>query len=1131
MISPGNPLPHYLFMEKETSFFDRLTFDSALNQTFIARYFRNIRTIILLVVTLSLAGLATYFSLPRELNPSIQIPNVFVSTAFPGAGPEDIENLLTVPIEDAVNGLSGVTKVSSTSQENFSSVIIEFGSGTDPEKAKRDVQSAIDSISSLPEDAKTPKVQVLDFQDQPVINFVLSGSVDSKSLTRFADTLKDTIKGLSGVEKVNILYRQEEAVTVTLKPAVLRERHLSPLTVAKVIEEAVSSHPAGNVSTDSTTFALTVATAAHSVAELRALPIVVGQSIVPLGELALIVDAPAHNSAQSYYADQNISPVRNIAFSVFKTDTADTTAVVEAVLNASQKLSATYGDQFVIEPVFNGAHEIKKKFDQLFHDFALTLLLVFTVLFCFFGLRQSIIAALAIPLTFLGTFMVMRAFGISINFIALFSLLLALGILVDNAIVIISAMANYERTKKFTPDETALLVWRDFRAVIFTTTITTVWAFLPLLLATGIIGEFIKPIPIVVSSALAISAVIALLVVIPLMAMFLKGDFPRRVIMLIYVLLFALCAFLLFLLIPAGPFRFLLFLLALLIVLLLFTLVRSLRHAVHTYEASHFKTFFVKLHRISTRGLFDFDSIAHRYEKFIGEIIADKTSRRKTIAALILFSFFSYALVPFGYVVNEFFPGDNLDIVYVSVELPKNTTVDESSKVARSLLETFRHFPETHFVTAEIAAAAPSEKNNIAMSNDFNKLLFTFLLAPANERTHTSAEIVSALNKQYGNYNQGALSASQLSGGPPAGSDLELKLLGSDLSTIETYGKKVSDFLKGEAGITAVNTSIATGASKIVFEPNKELFAKNGLNENDSAFLLRTLGSGFTIKSDARLGEDKRDIILYLGDSASLENPATLSTLTLHTANGDLPLGALGTFTLKPNPTLITREDGKRTLSISASVAAGYSVSTKNKALEQFATTLNLPTGYSWKTGGVNDENNKSVQSILQAMLLSALLIFGTMAIQFNSFRKALIVLLVVPLAVSGVFILFALSGTPLSFPALIGILALFGIVVNNSIIMVDKINRNMASGLPLNQAISEGAASRLEPILLTALTTIVGLIPITLSDPIWQGLGGAIIAGLTFSGVAKLFFIPVIYRIWFGEKQSLTDEHPRQAT
>ncbi len=157
-------------------------------------------------------------------------------------------------------------------------------------------------------------------------------------------------------------------------------------------------------------------------------------------------------------------------------------------------------------------------------------------------------------------------------------------------------------------------------------------------------------------------------------------------------------------------------------------------------------------------------------------------------------------------------------------------------------------------------------------------------------------------------------------------------------------------------------------------------------------------------------------------------------------------------------------------------------------------------------------------------MLLSALLIFGTMVVQFNSFRKALIVLLVIPIAVSGVFIFFALFGIPLSFPALIGVLALFGIVVNNSIIMVDKINKNLDLGLSVRESVVEGATSRLEPILLTALSTIVGLIPITLSDPIWQGLGGAIIAGLTFSGIAKLFFIPVIYEIWFDHTSPTSD-------
>lgn len=1105
-------------MQKESSFLDRLTFDSSLNKTFIASYFRNIRTIILVVLTLTLAGLATFFTLPRELNPNIQIPIVFVATPFPGAGPEDVEKLITVPLEDAVTGLSGVEKVSSVSQENISTLSIEFGSGTDPEKAKRDVQSALDGVNDLPEDAEAPKVQVLDFQNQPVMNFILSGT-DGGSLNRLADTLEERLKDISGVEKVSVSYRREEEISIILKPEILAERGLRPLSVSGSIQTAISNHPAGNVSTDGTSFALTQDTTATSLEELRALPLVLGETVVSLGEIATLRAEPKRSAPESYYADADTSATRGIVFSLFKTDSADTATTVAAILSSTETLRATYGSQFTFEPVFDGAKEIKKSFDQLFHDFALTIFLVFAVLFTFFGLRQSVIAALAIPLTFLGTFLVMSAAGISINFIALFSLLLALGILVDNAIVIISAMASYERTGKFTPDEVALLVWRDFRAVIFTTTITTVWAFLPLLLASGIIGEFIKPIPIVVSSSLAISAAIALFIVTPLMAMLLKGGFPRRVIILTYTLLFALGATLLYVLIPAGPWKIALFVSALVILFLLGKLSKYLRSEIHEYEASHFAKFFRKFHELSGDGLFNFDPLAHRYERFIASILDSKSARRKTITLLIIFSIFSYALVPLGYVVNEFFPEDNQDTIFVAVELPKNTTLSESTKEALDLLEQLRTYPEARFVMAEIGAAPPTD--NFTTGKDWNHLLFTLIMQDKTEREHTSGEIVVDLNHRFKSYNKGTLTASQLSGGPPAGSDIELKLLGDDLPTLQAYGQKVSDYLKEQPGIENVSTSITSGASKIVFTPFQEKLAENGISENDTAFMLRTLGSGFTVKSDARLKDDKFDIILRLGDASSLEHPESLGMLSVSGNKGALPLSSLGAFSLAPNPTLITREDGKRTLSVSAGVATGYSVSTLNAELEKFADTLKLTDGYTWKTGGVNDENNKSVQSILQAMLLSSILIFGTMAIQFNSFRKALIVLMVVPLAISGVFIMFSIVGIPLSFPALIGILALFGIVVNNSIIMVDKINRNMDSGLPLSQAISEGAASRLEPILLTALTTIVGLIPITLSDPIWQGLGGAIIAGLTFSGVAKLFFIPVIYKMWFAEKET----------
>lgn len=1104
--------------DHEPSFFDRLVFDPRLKETLIARYFANVRAIALIVATLSGAGLATYFSLPRELNPNIQIPIVFVTTVFPGAGPEDIEALVTEPLEKSLAGLSGSTKVSSTSKENVSAITVEFTSSTNPDKAKDDVRNAIDSVTTLPEDAETPVIQILDFQNQPALTFALASRSDAPTLGPLADDLRDRLEDVPGIERVSLSYRQDPEMTITITPETLEARGLSLLAMSASVKSAISNYPSGALGTRNTSFALTADRAAENVESLRELPIHVSGETWPLGTLSTVREMPAPNQPLAWYADEATTPKRAILFTVFADDNADTTTTVGALLDEARAATAPLGDDIVIEPIFNGAKEIQKSFDQLFRDFFITVGLVFLILFVFFGLRQSVIAALAIPLTFLGTFLVMQATDISINFISLFSLILALGILVDNAIVVISALSSYERTEKFTPAEAALLVWRDFKSVIFTTTITTVWAFLPLLLASGIIGEFIRPIPVVVSSALAISAAIALFLVLPLMATFVAGHFPRRVLLATSFGVFLVLSALLYFALPDGSYKTVLFVLALVLLFFLMRVFGSARRELTAYEESHFARLAALLHRLAGNGLFDFHPLSRRYERFIRRVVAEPILRRRTLSALIIFSLFSYALVPLGYVINEFFPNDDQEIAFVSVELPPGTGLAESEQRLRELVESLRMTDETRFVMGEVGVAAPTDNSSTA--REFNTLLFTLLFTPAKERDLTSSDLVARLNEQYGAYPHGKLSALQISGGPPAGSDLQLSLLGEDLDTLQTLAARVSDYLKSVPGASNISTSITSGTSKIVFTPRLYTLADKNIREDELAVYLRMLGSGFTVKSDVRFGEDERDVVLRFSDNLDLNHPENLGRLSFPVGDTSLPFLALGDFRLEPNPTLITREDGRRTIVISASVSEGFSVSTLNQELERFAETeLGLPAGYSWRTGGVNEENERSVQSILQAMLLSAILIFGTMALQFHSFRKALIVLLVIPLAVSGVFIVFALTGTPLSFPSLIGILALFGIVVNNSIIMVDKINRNMEDAtLSTEQAIAEGAASRLEPILLTALTTIVGLVPITLADPIWRGLGGAIIAGLTFSGVAKLFFIPVMYAVWFGQ-------------
>jgi HAE1 family hydrophobic/amphiphilic exporter-1 len=292
---------------------------------------------------------------------------------------------------------------------------------------------------------------------------------------------------------------------------------------------------------------------------------------------------------------------------------------------------------------------------------------------------------------------------------------------------------------------------------------------------------------------------------------------------------------------------------------------------------------------------------------------------------------------------------------------------------------------------------------------------------------------------------------------------------------------------------------------------------ENNISQDQLGLWLRTFASGFTLDTIklASNGNEDTDITLRMGTGA--QKIEDIYSIGIPSQTGVQPLANLGTIELKPNPTQITREDGKRTISVTAATRPGFNTSELNKDLETFATnSLNLPNGYSWKTGGVNEQNQESVSSILTAMLLSFLLIIVTMVIQFGSFRKAIIVMLVIPLSISGVFIIFGLTQTPLSFPALIGMLALFGIVVKNSILIVDKIGANQKIGMDFTDSIVDASVSRLEAIALTSVCAIIGLIPITLSNPLWRGLGGAIIAGLTFSGTIMLFFIPVVYYYWF---------------
>ncbi len=1094
---------------KHASYLKHLRFDKKLSESVQAKYLRNPRLLVLLLIIIFSLGIFSYQNLPRRLNPEIKIPLVIVSTVLPGASPTDVESLVTDPIEDSLGSVQNIKTYSSTSRDSVSVIQIEFNTGTDADKATSDVKSAVDSVD-LPEEAQKTNVSKIDFERFPVWSFSLvSKNDDTASLITFSKTLEERLKNVGLVDEVTVSGLEEQEIQILLKPEQISTYQINPQVIFAAIRNATKSVPAGTVRTDDSSFTLSIDPTITNIDDIRNIKINNQGTIINLSDVASVSIKSKPSQLQSFVAEENLGARQAVSFSIYKTENADISKTVEETNKELESTLKQYDNQFAVFTTSDVSDEIDEQFSGLIRDFLITISMVFLALLIFLGIRQAIVASLSIPITFLITFSVMNLFGVSLSFISFFSLLLALGLLVDDTIVVISAMTSYYRSGKFTPYETGLLVWKDFIVAIFTTTLTTVWAFLPLLMSSGIIGEFIKPIPIVVSTTLLASFFVAMFITLPIITYFLKPAMPRRVKGLLIALVVLGIIGILFAVSGKTP---LVILEIGVLAILLFVLFRTrdvLKNKLLTQKYVKPKT----VRKYLDEGFLSFEPLSIRYQLFIRKILASKRNMRLVIVFVIIFSVFSYMLVPFGFVKNEFFPKTDSKELNISVELPVGTNISTTKMEGLRILEKLKHTKNIDTVTLNMGQTTGDFG---AGQGDVNNILYTLVLAE--DKDQSSDEIAQGLRSEFKDYNKGNFQVLEPSNGPPAGADIQLKLIGPDLGVLDQYATEVMSYLESQPGVTNVDKSIKPGTSKVTFKPDPQKLSEAGVALDQVALSLRTFASGFeldSVKFDAS-SNDEQDITLRFSDSEQFIE--SIDTLLIPTQTGEsVPLQSLGSLELQASPALITREDGDRTLSVTASVTAGGNIQTINKELETYADSLDLPTGYSWKTGGVNEENQNSVNTILIAMVLSFLLILVTMVLQFSSFRKAFIVLLVIPLSISGVFIIFALTNTPLSFPALIGVLALFGIVVKNAILIVDKIQANENQPhMSLEEGVAEGSASRLEAIALTSFTAILGLIPVTISDPLWRGLGGAIIAGLTFSGTIMLFFIPVVYYLTF---------------
>lgn len=1108
-------------------YLDRLEFNPELRKSVLNFFVTNFRVVILLIITLTIIGIYSFQRLPRESNPEVKIPIAVVVTTYPGASPTDIEELVTKKIETGIFGLKDVDKVTSNSSNSMSAVTVEFNAKADLDDSLRKLRDAVKNIEKdLPVDANEPIVQEVSIDDTPIWTASFTGPMDGFALREAADDIKDELEKIQGVRTVSISGGDQREFDVSYDPGKLTFYGLT-------LDQANGAIRATNVAIPSGTFEgerynFPVRTDgrfydAHALANIPVFHTPEG-ALVTLGDIATVRETAIEKTVISRFGEAGQPSQPSITIQVVKKTGGSVIGSIDQVEERMNEAVAKLPPGTSYTVISNAAEEIAKEFDQLTHDFMLTVVLVFTILFLMVGLKEALVAGLAIPLVFSATFGVMLVTGTSLNFLSLFSLILSLGLLVDDAIVVVSATKQYLNSGKFTPEEAVLLVLNDFKVVLLTTTLTTVWAFLPLLSASGIIGEYIKSIPITVSVTLISSLFIALFINHPLAAVLERLRFTKSMFMAVLsgVVLVGIGILLqpfLIARIIGGIFMVIAISMAIWYrrggkAKLIAAGALSEREWVNDdlikeklrSQATHGNSSFGS--RLM-HGILKFDAVLPLYERVLSWALSTWKTRALTLGFIALLLVGAVALPVTGIVKTEFFPASDFELIYVNIEGPAGQGLHETDKVVRTVEERLMKMP---YITSYSTLVGVSSSPDGGGSSATHLASITVHLVPEKERPKKSYDMATDMRDAFADIAEADVTVSSPSGGPPAGSAFDAQISGEDLQTLDKIAHDLKPKLEAIPGVFDADISLKSSPASYTFVLDPVRLELYQLNAITVGSVLRTAISSSEVTTIIRDGKEIKVQARF--DKDRLPNLDAIQNLqVLNNARQPVFLKDVADIALEPSVDTITRIDRKRVVQLTAGVDTNHLPADVVTAFQaEVAKSDVLPEGYEITFGGQNEQNNESVLSILRAMVIAGLLIISTMIVQFNSFRQSILVLVTIPLALIGVFYGLGITGIYLSFPGLIGIVALFGIVVKNAIILVDKINLNIRSGIPFISAVIDAGKSRLEAIFITSICTILGIVPITLSNATWQALGGAVIFGLMLSSFFTLFVVPTLF-------------------
>ncbi|PTV93382.1 HAE1 family hydrophobic/amphiphilic exporter-1 [Halanaerobium saccharolyticum] len=987
--------------------------------------------IVLLVV---LIGIIAFSRLKVDLYPDVTFPGAAIVTSYSGVGPEEIENLITKPVESSVSTVTGVKSVSSTSDTGQSTIVVEFEWGTDMDFAVLDLRQQIDLISGfLPDEAEDTLIFKFDPAMFPILSYGITGEQNLADLkTEVEDNIVPRLERLPGVAQVNLDGGLTREILVSLEGDKLYNYGIDFSTVNGILAQENVNVSAGEIQRGDRNLLIRTMGKFNSIDDIRNINIPAGNgNTVKLSDLGSIQDTYAERSTIS-----RVNGNSSIGLSIQKQTDANTVQAANAVKAEIEKIQNEYDDLNIITAM-DQSDFIEKAIESVQRNAVIGGLLAVLILFIFLrNIRSTIVIGTAIPVSIIATFVLMFFADLNINIISLGGLALGVGMLVDNAIVVLENIYRY-RSMGVGKIEAAKEGSSEVGMAITASTLTTIVVFLPVFFVEGIAARLYKELALTVSFSLFASLAVALTLIPMLASTFLKVSQKD-------------------------------------------------------------------LDRESKQGF-----VTRNYKRMLAFSL---NHRWIIVLILVVLLAGSIALVP-G-IGTEFLPESDQGMFTISYDLPASTILAESDNVAQYTEDVLASIPEVKTVFSSVGSA---DMMGTSTSSDSGNI--TVLMKDLDERDRSTDQIMEEVRQRLSlpDVNFQVSTQTGFGGGGGGGKPINIKLKGNDFAVLEEYTTLAREEMENIEGLRDISDSFDEGRPELRIQLNRSLMSQFGLNARQIANTVRTAVSG-SVATRYEVAGDEYDIRVQLRES-DLSSVSQLSNLNINAPGGiQVPLKRFANLEVETGPNQILRIDQERYAEINSDL---YNIDL-GTAVERIQNRLNenieLPEGYEFSYEGQFQDLQSSFQSLAFAFLLAVVLVYMVMASQFESLIHPLIIMFTVPLAIIGVILGIYITGSTLSVASLIGLITLAGIVVNNAIVMVDYINHLRREKQEKNKAILEAAAVRLRPIMMTALTTILGLIPLSLGrgdgGELAQPIAVVVISGLTFATFLTLFIIPIFYSL-----------------